>query len=504
MVKGDLLHATDLQADGHETQPPARYTEATLVKTLEAREIGRPSTYASIISTIIDRGYVYERGRALIPSWLAFSVIKLLESKFPKYVDYQFTAQMENGLDMIAHGKESGQDWLTRFYFGGGEESAHSTDEAREGLQQQVAQLGEIDARAINTIEIGGGLQVRVGRYGPYLEDTVELDDDGNPKRASIPDTIAPDELTVAAGHELIANNAGGPRELGKDPKTGGSVEVRKGRFGPYVALVQAQDPAKESEQSTAADKPKKRAKKSTPDKPKMASLFKTMDPETLTLEDALRLLELPRTVGTLDEQDAESGKTTPSVVTANNGRYGPYLTKTAEGGGTDTRSLASEDEIFTVDIDKAKELFAQPKYGRRARGAAKPPLRELGPDPENGKNVTIKDGFYGAYITDGETNRTLPKQYSPESIEVAEAFRLLAEKRAAGPVKRKGRSTRKKSSTTASSRKTSKTARATKTSSKSTSRTTAKTSTKAKSSAKSKARSAAAKGDTATVSKRG
>ncbi|MCI1635033.1 type I DNA topoisomerase [Bifidobacterium sp.] len=504
MVKGDLLHATDLQADGHETQPPARYTEATLVKTLEAREIGRPSTYASIISTIIDRGYVYERGRALIPSWLAFSVIKLLESKFPKYVDYQFTAQMENGLDMIAHGKESGQDWLTRFYFGGGEESAHSTDEAREGLQQQVAQLGEIDARAINTIEIGGGLQVRVGRYGPYLEDTVELDDDGNPKRASIPDTIAPDELTVAAGHELIANNAGGPRELGKDPKTGGSVEVRKGRFGPYVALVQAQDPAKESEQSTAADKPKKRAKKSTPDKPKMASLFKTMDPETLTLEDALRLLELPRTVGTLDEQDAESGKTTPSVVTANNGRYGPYLTKTAEGGGTDTRSLASEDEIFTVDIDKAKELFAQPKYGRRARGAAKPPLRELGPDPENGKNVTIKDGFYGAYITDGETNRTLPKQYSPESIEVAEAFRLLAEKRAAGPVKRKGRSTRKKSSTTASSRKTSKTARATKTSSKSTSRTTAKTSTKAKSSAKSKARSASAKGDTATVSKRG
>jgi DNA topoisomerase-1 len=454
MGKGDVLHASELQADGHETQPPARYTEATLVKTLEAREIGRPSTYASIISTIIDRGYVYERGRALIPSWLAFSVIKLLESKFPKYVDYQFTAQMENGLDMIAHGKESGQEWLTRFYFGAGESSAHSPDEAHEGLQQQVAQLGEIDARAINTIEIGDGLQVRVGRYGPYLEDTVELDDEGNPKRASIPETIAPDELTVAAGHELIASNAGGPRELGKDPKTGGTVEVRKGRFGPYVALVQPDDDSKASGQEAAEDKPRKRSKKAVANKPKMASLFKTMDPETLTLEDALKLLELPRTVGSIEEQDAESGNTTEAVVTANNGRYGPYLTKTAGNGSTETRSLASEDEIFTVDMTKAKELFAQPKYGRRARGAAKPPLRELGADPENGKSVTIKDGFYGAYITDGETNRTLPKQYSPESIEPAEAFRLLAEKRAAGPVKRKGRGTRKSSSSKAASSK--------------------------------------------------
>jgi DNA topoisomerase-1 len=500
MDKGDVLQAKELQADGHETQPPARYTEATLVKTLEAREIGRPSTYASIISTIIDRGYVYERGRALIPSWLAFSVIKLLESKFPNYVDYQFTAQMENGLDMIAHGKESGQDWLTRFYFGAGESSAHSEDEVHEGLQQQVAQLGEIDARAINTIEIGDGLQVRVGRYGPYLEDTVELDDDGNPKRASIPETIAPDELTIAAGHELIANNAGGPRELGTDPKTGGTVEVRKGRFGPYVALVKPEDTAKASEPDTSEEKPKKRSKKAAVSKPKMASLFKTMDPETLTLEDALKLLELPRTVGTIDEQDAESAESTQSVVTANNGRYGPYLTKTTQSGGTDTRSLGSEEEIFTVDIAKAKELFAQPKYGRRSRGAAKPPLRELGADPENGKNVTIKDGFYGAYITDGETNRTLPKQYSPESIEVAEAFRLLAEKRAAGPVKRKGRSTRKKSSASTKGSKAAKSTKAGKTAGATGSKTATRTSTKAKAGAKTKATSRAkASGATAT-----
>ncbi|MFT8330155.1 type I DNA topoisomerase [Bifidobacterium psychraerophilum] len=461
MAKGDVLSAEELRADGHETQPPARYTEATLVKTLEAREIGRPSTYASIISTIIDRGYVYERGRALIPSWLAFSVVTLLESKFPKYVDYQFTAQMENGLDMIAHGKESGKDWLTRFYFGTGGESAHSAEDAHEGLQQQVAQLGEIDARAINTIEIGDGLQVRVGRYGPYLEDTVELDDAGNPKRASIPETIAPDELTVQAGHELIASNAGGPRELGKDPKTGGTVEVRKGRFGPYVALVQPEEAAASAvEQGAGEGKTKKRTKKSTAPKPKMASLFKTMDPETLTLEDALKLLGLPREVGTIEEQDAESGKTTEASVTANNGRYGPYLTKTAADGSTDTRSLGSEDEIFLVDIAKAKELFAQPKYGRKARGSAKPPLRELGADPDNGKPVTIKDGFYGAYITDGETNRTLPKQYTPEAIEAAEAFRLLAEKRAAGPSKRKSRGTRKSASSKSTSRSSAKTAK--------------------------------------------
>ncbi|MCI1241086.1 MAG: type I DNA topoisomerase [Bifidobacterium subtile] len=458
MKVGDELHASQVSADGHETQPPARYTEASLVKTLEAKEIGRPSTYASIISTIIDRGYIYERGRALIPSWLAFAVTKLLETKFPKYVDYEFTADMENGLDQIAHGKETGKEWLTRFYFGSGEDAARSAAEAHEGLQQQVAQLGEIDARAINTIDIGDGLHVRVGRYGPYLEDMNHLDDAGNPKRASLPDTMAPDELTIEAGHELIEHNSSGPRELGKDPATGGAVEVRNGRFGPYVALVAPESPengeasasdgsARSAEGKTgktgrSASPASKRSKKApVAPRPKMASLFKSMSPDTLTLEDALKLLSLPREVGAIEETNAETGEVSQASIAANNGRYGPYLTKTSADGKSETRSLGSEDEIFTVDIAQAKALFDQPKYGRgRGRGAAKPPLRELGADPETGKNVTIKDGFYGAYITDGETNRTLPKQYTPESIEVAEALRLLAEKRAAGPAKRRGR----------------------------------------------------------------
>ncbi|WP_302165128.1 type I DNA topoisomerase [uncultured Bifidobacterium sp.] len=441
MNPGDALAAVAVGADGHETQPPARYTEASLVKTLEQKEIGRPSTYASIISTIIDRGYVYERGRALIPSWLAFSVVKLLETKFPRYVDYEFTADMESGLDQIASGQETGRNWLTRFYFGSGEGAAQSADEAHAGLQQQVAQLGEIDAREINTIEIGDGLHVRVGRYGPYLEDVNHLDDEGNPKRASLPDTLAPDELTVEVGHDLIENHSGGPRALGVDPVSGGTVEVRNGRFGPYVALVMpSADAGADGDVADGKSKKGKSAKKAA-DRPKMASLFKTMSPESLTLDDALRLLSLPREVGSYEEADAQTGEVQTVVVQANNGRYGPYLTKTGADGKSDTRSLASEDEIFTVDLDKAKELFAQPKYGRgRGRGAAKPPLRELGVDPETQKQVTIKEGFYGAYITDGETNRTLPKQYAPESIEPAEAFRLLAEKRAQGPSKRRGR----------------------------------------------------------------
>ena len=433
------LPAKSVLADGHETQPPARYTEASLVKTLEAKEIGRPSTYANIISTIIDRGYVYERGRALIPSWLAFSVTKLLETNFPKLVDYQFTAEMENGLDRIAHGEESGRDWLTHFYFGSGEGAARNADEAHEGLQQQVAQLGEIDARAINTIDIGDGLHVRVGRYGPYLEDMEHLDAEGNPKRASLPDTIAPDELTVAVARDLIDNHSGGPRELGVDPVSGGTVEVRNGRFGPYVALVPPAEAsagaAGDTAGASAAKKGSKKAAAAAASRPKMASLFKTMSPESLSLEDALKLLSLPREVGTYEETNAETGEVSECTVAANNGRYGPYLTKTGADGKSETRSLASEDEIFTVDIDKAKELFSQPKYGRgRGRGAAKPPLRDLGKDPNTGKNVTIKDGRFGAYITDGETNRTVPRQYTPESITPDDAFRLLAEKRAAGP----------------------------------------------------------------------
>ena len=434
MEVGQWVEASDIEPDGHETQPPARYTEATLVKTLEAKEIGRPSTYASIISTIMDRGYVYERGRALIPSWLAFSVIKLLETNFPKLVDYTFTAEMENGLDRIAHGEETGRDWLTHFDFGSGEGAARNADEAHEGLQQQVAQLGEIDARAINTIDIGDGLHVRVGRYGPYLEDMEHLDAEGNPKRASLPDTIAPDELTVEVAHDLTDNHSGGPRELGKDPVSGGTVEVRNGRFGPYVALVPPEGAADSAATAPAGKKSSKKAAAAA-SRPRMASLFKTMSPESLSLEDALKLLSLPREVGKYEETNAETGEVSECTVAANNGRYGPYLTKTSADGRSDTRSLGSEDEIFTVDIDKAKELFAQPKYGRgRGRGAAKPPLRDLGNDPNTGKHVTIKDGRFGAYITDGETNRTVPRQYTPESIAPEDAFRLLAEKRAAGP----------------------------------------------------------------------
>lgn len=467
MANGDVLKALQVSADGHETQPPARYTEASLVKTLEAKEIGRPSTYASIISTIIDRGYVYERGRALIPSWLAFAVIKLLESNFPTYVDYAFTADMENGLDRIAHGEEAGKDWLYKFYFGDDEAAAGDSAVAgdfamREGLQKQVDQLGEIDAREINTIDIGGGLHVRVGRYGPYLEDTKNLDEEGNARRASIPSTLAPDELSEQVARDLIENNSDGPRVLGTDPQTGGSVEVRNGRFGAYVALVEAADEASGEDKSQAtADSAKTgakssaKSKKTAKAKPKMASLFKTMDPATITLQDALKLLNLPRLVGVVEEVD-EQGEVKRARIEANNGRYGPYLTKTYERTDSgdsaadskpDNRSLASEDAIFSVTLDEAKELFAQPKYGKRTRGSAKPPLRELGEDPESGKPVVIKDGFYGAYITDGVTNRTLPKQYTPESIEPQVAFELLAQKRAAGPVKRK-RAAAKKTAT--------------------------------------------------------
>lgn len=466
MANGDVLKALQVSADGHETQPPARYTEASLVKTLEAKEIGRPSTYASIISTIIDRGYVYERGRALIPSWLAFAVIKLLESNFPTYVDYAFTADMENGLDRIAHGEEAGKDWLYKFYFGDDDAAVAGDFAMREGLQKQVDQLGEIDAREINTIDIGGGLHVRVGRYGPYLEDTKNLDEEGNARRASIPSTLAPDELSEQVARDLIENNSDGPRVLGTDPQTGGSVEVRNGRFGAYVALVEAADEASGEDKSQAtydsaktgaksSTKSSAKSKKTAKAKPKMASLFKTMDPATITLQDALKLLNLPRLVGVVEEVD-EQGEVKRARIEANNGRYGPYLTKTYERTDSgdsaadykpDNRSLASEDAIFSVTLDEAKDLFAQPKYGKRTRGAAKPPLRELGEDPESGKPVVIKDGFYGAYITDGVTNRTLPKQYTPESIEPQVAFELLAQKRAAGPVKRK-RATAKKTAT--------------------------------------------------------
>ena len=441
LSEGQRLALQSVDAQTHQTQPQPRYTEASLVKTLEAKEIGRPSTYASIISTIIDRGYVYERGRALIPSWLAFCVVKLLETKFPKLVDYEFTAHMENGLDRIARGEESELDWLTEFYFGHTAGSAQDEQEAAEGLQAQVSQLGNIDARAINTIDIGDGVHVRVGRYGPYVEDTKNLSADGTPRHASVPDGIAPDELTAGKARELIASNSGGVRVLGTT-EDGSVVEVRSGRFGPYVTAVMpgSAEQADKGEKSMPAAKKAKASAKAP--KPRVASLFKTMDPATISLEQALALLSLPRVVGQYTEKNAQ-GEDQVCVITANNGRYGPYLTKTVEGSDAkpETRPLDAQDAIFTVTLEEATERFAQPKYSRRSR-APKPPLRELGADPATGRPVVIKDGFYGTYITDGTTNRTIPKSYTVESIDPQTAFDLLAQKRAQGPTKRRPRRT--------------------------------------------------------------
>ena len=423
MQEGEITRAVaPVEAVEHQTQPPARYTEASLVKTLEAKEIGRPSTYASIISTIIDRGYVYEKGRALIPSWLAFSVTRLLEGYFPTLVDYEFTAQMEKGLDQIASGKETSLDWLTAFYFGHTSGSVSNPQEANEGLQAQLAQLPDIDAHEINTVPLGEGINVRVGRFGPYVEDTADLDSEGNPRRASVPADLAPDELTVAKARELLSANAGGARVLGTDAQ-GNTIEVRTGRFGPYVAQV-SPDNLEGSDD--------KKSKKAQP-KPKMASLFKSMTPESVTLEQAIQLLSLPRVVGAYEKADEKTGELIEYTVEANNGRYGPYLTQTSSEGKKETRPLDSEDAIFTETLEQAQAAFAQPRY-RRGRGTAKPPLKEFGNDPTTGKPVVVKDGFYGAYITDGTTNRTVPRQFTVESLTAEDAFRLLAEKREAGP----------------------------------------------------------------------
>lgn len=500
LTEGDKLKASSVEPLEHQTQPPARYTEASLVKTLEAKEIGRPSTYASIISTIIDRGYVYEKGRAMIPSWLAFSVTKLLETHFAKLVDYQFTAQMEKGLDEIARGTESELDWLTRFYFGTGADSAKDEQDATEGLQKQVSELGDIDARAINTIDIGDGVHVRVGRFGPYVEDMKDVDAQGTPRRASVPPDLAPDELTPEVARKLIRQNAGGGRVLGTD-SDGNTIEVRVGRFGPYVERVtpEMQEEQKAKKETSAAasstaaassasarkaSRSGRTARSARSARPQMASLFKSMTPETVTLEQAEKLLSLPRVVGTYEaaepvknaNADAKSDTKAPTVtytVEANNGRYGPYLTRTAKDNSStrkETRSLESEDQIFTVTLDQAKEMFAQPKYRRGRSRTPKPPLRVIGKDPNTGLEVTIKDGFYGTYITDGTTNRTLPRQFTVESITPEDAYRLLAEKRAQGPRQprrrtstrqtttrtRKTKTTTRKSSTRKTTRKTS------------------------------------------------
>ena len=386
LAEGDPL-AGVLDPAEHATRPPARYTEATLVKELEDREIGRPSTYASIIGTILDRGYVFKKGTALVPSFLAFAVVNLLERHFAHLVDYDFTARMEDGLDEIARGEAARVPWLQRFYFG----TDGNDDDHEDGLKELVSDIGDIDARDVSSFPLAGtDIVVRVGRYGPYLERDGE--------RVNVPEGTAPDELTPERAAELFAQPSG-DIPLGTDPATGHEIVARNGRFGPYVTEV-------------------------LPDgdgaKPRTSSLLTSMSLDTVTLEVALRLLTLPRTVGELDGEP----------VTVQNGRYGPYVKK-----GTDSRSLDSEDQLFTLGLAEAKEVFAQPKSRGRGRVAA-PPLRELGEDPASSRPIVIKEGRFGPYVTDGETNASLRKGDAVESVTLQRAVELLAERRAAGPAK--------------------------------------------------------------------
>jgi len=408
--EGDPVSAASLTPQGHETKPPARYTEATLIKELEDREIGRPSTYASIIGTILNRGYVYKKGTALVPAWIAFSVVRLLVEHFPRQISYEFTAGMEDVLDEIAGGRKDRATELSEFYFG---------SDRVVGLQQLVSELGEIDAKELATFPVGGaesGIVLRVGRYGPYLEGPGK-DDDGDgqatPTRANVPDDLPPDELTLAKAKELLANPAGEEKELGVHPDTGLRVVAKNGRYGPYVTEQLPDDAPKNA-------------------KPRTSSLFSTMSLDTVSLDDAVKLLSLPRVVGT----DAEGVE-----ITAQNGRYGPYLKK-----GTDSRSLTSEDQLLSITLDEALAIYAQPK--QRGRAAAAPPLKELGPDPVSGAPIVVKSGRFGDYVTDGEFNATLRKDDSVEAITLERAAELLAERRAKGPAKKAAKRGAKKTTT--------------------------------------------------------
>jgi DNA topoisomerase-1 len=409
LAEGDVVEGNAFEAKDHTTQPPARYTEASLVKAMEELGVGRPSTYASVIATILDRGYVWKKGTALVPSFTAFAVVGLLERYFANLVDYGFTAAMEDDLDEIAAGSEESLPWLTRFYFGSDAPGAMASDGTEVdtlGLKATVAtHLEEIDAREINSIPIGVGsdgeqIVARVGRYGPYLQRGED--------RASIPDDLAPDELTIERAEEILAAPSN-DRVLGSDPATGLEIQVKAGRFGPYVQVGEVSDGG---------------------EKPRTASLFASMDPATLTLEQALELLRIPRTVGT----DPSTGE----EIVAHNGRFGPYLKR-----GSDTRSLGSEDQLLTVTVDEAQALFAQPKQ-RRGRTAA-PPLRDLGADPTTNLPVVVKEGRFGPYVTDGTTNASLRKGDSVESIDIGRASELLADRRAAGPSTRKKKAAAKK-----------------------------------------------------------
>ncbi|OBI86211.1 type I DNA topoisomerase [Mycobacterium asiaticum] len=430
LTQGQRLDAIELTPDGHSTNPPARYTEASLVKALEELGIGRPSTYSSIIKTIQDRGYVHKKGSALVPSWVAFAVTGLLEQHFGRLVDYDFTAAMEDELDAIASGNERRTNWLNNFYFGGEHGVADSV--ARSGgLKKLVGiNLEGIDAREVNSIKLfddaqGRPVYVRVGKNGPYLERTVTGDNgEPTPQRANLNDSLTPDELTLEVAEELFATPQEG-RVLGVDPATGHEIVAKDGRYGPYVTEVLPEPPADPSAE------PAKKGKKPTGPKPRTGSLLRSMDLQTVTLEDALKLLSLPRVVGV----DPATGE----EITAQNGRYGPYLKR-----GTDSRSLQNEDQMFTITLDEALKIYSEPKRSGR-QAASAPPLRELGTDPASGKPMVIKDGRFGPYVTDGETNASLRKGDDVLSITDERASELLADRRARGPVKRTAKKTARK-----------------------------------------------------------
>ena len=434
LTQGQQVTANELTPDGHSTNPPARYTEASLIKALEDLGIGRPSTYSSIIKTIQDRGYVYKKGSAMVPSWVAFAVIGLLENHFARLVDYDFTAAMEDELDAIAGGLEQRTNWLNNFYFGG-DHGVEGSIARNGGLKKLVGlNLEGIDAREVNSIKLfddeqGRAVNVRVGKNGPYLERMITDPDDPDgalqPQRANLNDGLTPDELSLELAEELFATPQEG-RSLGVDPETGHEIVAKDGRYGPYVTEVLPEAP-EDPDAGVAA----KKGKKPTGPKPRTGSLMRSMDLQTVTLEDALKLLSLPRVVG-VDPGNGEE-------ITAQNGRYGPYLKR-----GTDSRSLATEDQIFTIALDEALAIYAEPK--RRGRqGAATPPLRELGTDPASDKPMVIKDGRFGPYVTDGETNASLRKGDDVLSITDARASELLADRRARGPVKKVARKTTKK-----------------------------------------------------------
>ncbi|QRY40407.1 type I DNA topoisomerase [Microbacterium hominis] len=423
LAVGDVLSLHDVEPKGHATSPKPRYTEASLVKALEEKGIGRPSTFASIIDVIINREYVTKRGQALVPSWLAFSVVRLLEEHFADLVDYDFTAALEDDLDAIARGEQQRVAWLQEFYFG---------SENHVGLRHILDNLGEIDAREINATKIGDVATLRFGRYGPYLDVPNE---DGTSRIVNVPGDLAPDELTPEKARELIDAPIAGDRVLGQNPENGRDIVVKDGRFGPYLEEVLPAEPEPEPApvaEAAAESAPKKRVakKKVEAPKPRRASLFKSMSPETIDLETALKLFSLPRTVGVDPETD------TP--ITAQNGPYGPYLKK-----GTDSRSLAGEDQIFDITLEQALEIYAQPKYANRAASF----LKEFEADPVSGKPIRIKDGRFGAYVTDGTTNVTIPRGQTADDITFEVAVQMLADKRAKGPAPK--RTTRRTTTTT-------------------------------------------------------